>query len=230
MQATERNPCRWSDHLCVASCCSLRPRSSLLAGATTASAATRYLSPSGSDAGNCIAAPCATFGRAYNVAASGDVVVVGPGVYPGRQETPDGGTKTITFRGEPGNKVRQLHNHASNVTFEGLDVDANGGTPTGAAFENHAPERRGPQQPHRQRDGREGRVARRLEQHGVDERRRRQRRLPRRLPGGRRRPQRVRVRDDPGSDDPQLDVPQLRDDGSDDHARRLVGAADATAA
>ena len=105
----------------------------------------------------------------------------------------------------------------------GLDVDANAGTPTGAAFENHAPERDLPQHQHRQRDRREGRVARRLEQHGVDERRRRQRRLPRRLPGRRRRPQRVRVLDDPGSDDPQLDVPQLRDDGPDDHARRLVG-------
>jgi len=111
----------------------------LLLVAPSASAATRYLSPSGSDAGNCIGAPCATFGRAYNVAADGDVIVVGAGVYPGRQETPDGGTKTLTFKGEPGNKVRQLHNHASNVTFDGIDADAGGGTPTWAVFENHAP-------------------------------------------------------------------------------------------
>jgi hypothetical protein len=102
-----------------------------------ASAATRYLSPSGSDAGNCLSAPCATFARAYNQAASGDVIVVGAGVYPGRQETPDGGTKSVTFTGEPGNKVRQLFNNASNVTFDGLDVDAGAGTPTGAAFENY---------------------------------------------------------------------------------------------
>ena len=61
---------------------------------------------------------------------SGDVIVGRAGVYPARQETPDGGTKTVTFGGEAGNKVRQLHNHASNVTFDGLDVDANGGTPT----------------------------------------------------------------------------------------------------
>jgi hypothetical protein len=108
----------------------------LLVLAPTASAATRYLSPSGSDAGDCIGTPCATFGRAYNQAASGDVIVVGAGVYPGKQETPDGGTKTLTFQGEPGNKVRQLHNHAANVTFDGLDIDQNGGTPTGAAFEN----------------------------------------------------------------------------------------------
>ncbi len=59
----------------------------LLVIAPPASAATRYLSPSGSDAGNCLATPCATLARAYNQAASGDVIVVGPGVYPGRQET-----------------------------------------------------------------------------------------------------------------------------------------------
>jgi hypothetical protein len=106
--------------------------------APTASAATRYLSPSGSDAGNCSSTPCATFARAYNQAASGDVIVVGPGVYPGRQETPDGGTKSPTLRGEPGNKVRQLINNAANVTFDGLDVDAGGGTTTWAVFESHA--------------------------------------------------------------------------------------------
>jgi hypothetical protein len=111
----------------------------LLVVAPSASAATRYLSPSGSDAGNCVSTPCATFGRAYNVAGEGDVIIVGPGVYPGRQETPDGGTKALTFKGESGNKVRQLHNHASNVTFDGIDADAGGGTPTWAVFENHAP-------------------------------------------------------------------------------------------
>ena len=48
------------------------------------------------------------------------------------------GTKAVVFRGVAGNKVRKLDNHASNVTFDGLDVDANGGTPQGAVFENHA--------------------------------------------------------------------------------------------
>ena len=45
------------------------------------------------------------------------------------------------------------------------------------------------------------------------------------VPGRRRGPQRVRVLDVPGPHDPQLDVPELRDDGPDDHARRLVGPA-----
>jgi hypothetical protein len=110
----------------------------LLIVTPSASAATRYLSPSGSDSSNCISTPCASFARAYNQAASGDVIVVGPGVYPARQETPDGGTKSLTFKGEPGNKVRQLINNAANVTFDGLDVDAGGGTTTWAVFESHA--------------------------------------------------------------------------------------------
>ena len=52
------------------------------------------------------------------------MIVVGPGVVPAQQETPDGGTKTLTFTGEPGNKICQLINHAANVTFDGLDIDA----------------------------------------------------------------------------------------------------------
>ena len=67
-------------------CCS--PRAALVAArlrAVGASAATRYLSPSGSDAGNCLSTPCATFARAYGQAAAGDVIVVGPGVYPARR-------------------------------------------------------------------------------------------------------------------------------------------------
>src|SRR4051794_31237017 len=34
----------------------------------------------------------------------------------------------MTFRGLAGNKVRQLLSDASNVTFDGLDIDANGAT------------------------------------------------------------------------------------------------------
>ncbi len=110
----------------------------VLAGsATAASAATRSVAPNGSDGGNCLGAPCATLARAYEVAAAGDVISIGPGVYP-RQEVP-AGTKAVTFEGAAGNTIRQLHNHASNVTFDGLDVDANAGTPTGAAFESNAP-------------------------------------------------------------------------------------------
>jgi hypothetical protein len=82
-----------------------------------------------------VSAPCAGFARAYRVASAGDVVSVAPGVYP-RQEVPSG-TKALTFDGEPGAKVRQLHNHAANVTYDGIDVDAGFATPDGAAFENH---------------------------------------------------------------------------------------------
>jgi hypothetical protein len=108
----------------------------MLASAPAASAAMRLVSPSGSDGGNCLSAPCATLARAYNVAAAGDVISIAPGVYP-RQEIPSG-SKAVTFSGQAGNKIRQLHNHAANVTFDGIDVDANFATPTGAAFESNA--------------------------------------------------------------------------------------------
>jgi hypothetical protein len=91
--------------------------------APTARAETRRIGPGDS------------FAQAYQAAGSGDVIEVGPGVY-GAQEVPSG-SKAATFRGLAGNKVRKLDNHASNVTFEGLDLDANGGTPDGAVFENH---------------------------------------------------------------------------------------------
>jgi hypothetical protein len=109
----------------------------LLALAPAATAATRNVAQGGSDAGDCVSAPCASLARAYAVAAAGDVVSIAAGVYP-RQEIPDG-TKAVTFVGAAGNKIRQLHNHASNVTFDGIDVDADFATPTGAAFESHAP-------------------------------------------------------------------------------------------
>ena len=99
---------------------------------------TVYLSPSGSDSNACSSAsPCASFARGYAAAAAGGVVSVGSGVYP-KQEVPTG-TKAVTFRGVSGNKVRQLLNHASNVTYDGIDVDANFATPVGAAFESDAP-------------------------------------------------------------------------------------------
>jgi hypothetical protein len=91
--------------------------------APSAGAATRRINPGQS------------FESAYNASKAGDVVEVGPGVY-GPQVVPDG-TKAVTFRGLPGNKIRKLDNHASNVTFDGLDVDANFATPDGAAYENH---------------------------------------------------------------------------------------------
>ena len=91
-----------------------------------------YVSPSGNDSNACTqAAPCASFTRAYNVASSGQVVQVGAGVY--QWQTIPAGTKAVTFRGVPGNKVRTLDINSDNVTVDGLDIDANMGTPN-----NHA--------------------------------------------------------------------------------------------
>ena len=106
----------------------------------------RYLSASGSDTAACSAsAPCKSFARAYTVASSGAVVSVGAGVYGseffagGYGGSQSQGTKTLTFRGEPGNSVRQLHFHSPNLTFDGINVDAGGaqlGDTDGATFEN----------------------------------------------------------------------------------------------
>jgi hypothetical protein len=101
--------------------------------AAPASAATRLVGPGGSDRGNCLAAPCASFGYAYGQSTGGDVIDVAAGVY-GRQSVPSG-SKSVTFRGRPGVKVRQVDNQASNVVYDGIDVDAGGSKTSGAAFE-----------------------------------------------------------------------------------------------
>ncbi len=107
----------------------------LLGTASWASAATRKVSPGGANSGDCAATPCATLGYAYGVAAPGDTIEVGAGDYP-IQYVPSG-TKAVTFRGVPGNRLRQLDNKAHNVTFDGLDVDAGGSKPSTAVFESH---------------------------------------------------------------------------------------------
>jgi hypothetical protein len=81
--------------------------------------------------------PGTSFASAYAAANAGDVIEVGPGSYP-RQEIPDA-SKAVTFRGLAGHKIHQLINNASNLTFDGLNVDAGGTTTTWAVFENHAP-------------------------------------------------------------------------------------------
>ncbi|HET8757041.1 MAG TPA: DUF1565 domain-containing protein, partial [Solirubrobacteraceae bacterium] len=64
--------------------------------AAPAQAATLNVSPNGSDSGSCTSAvPCKSLGRAYAVAASGDVVSVAPGTYP--SQTVPSGSKFVTF-------------------------------------------------------------------------------------------------------------------------------------
>jgi hypothetical protein len=66
------------------------------------------------------------------VASSGDVIGVGAGTYP--SQTVPGGSKAVTFKGAPGAKLRQLDNSASNVTYDGVEVD--GAFATALAFHN----------------------------------------------------------------------------------------------
>ena len=102
--------------------------------AAPAQAATLNVSTNGSDSASCTSsAPCKTFSRAYAVAASGDVVSVAAGTYP-PQSTPSG-TKAVTFRGGSGVVLRQMINDASNVTFDGINVDAGGVKTTYSSFE-----------------------------------------------------------------------------------------------
>jgi hypothetical protein len=98
-----------------------------------AAAATRHLAASGADAGDCVARPCASFRYAYGRSASGDVISVASGLYP-RQQI-GSGSKSVTFRGGPGVVLRQMLSDASNVTYDGINVDAGGVQTEGAAFE-----------------------------------------------------------------------------------------------
>jgi hypothetical protein len=94
----------------------------LLAAAPTASAATRL-----------VPAQYPTLAAAYAAAQPGDTIELASGVHPG-QAVP-AGSKPVTFHGAPGAKVRTLENSASNVTFDGIEVDA--GMATTTVFENH---------------------------------------------------------------------------------------------
>jgi hypothetical protein len=98
-----------------------------------ASAATRQVSRSGTDSGSCLSAPCASLSYAYGRASSGDVVNVAPGTY-SPQSTPNG-SKSVSFKGGSGVVLRQMINDASNVSFDGISVDAGGVQTTNAAFE-----------------------------------------------------------------------------------------------
>ena len=113
-------------------------------GASAAStASTLYVTPTGSDASACTAsAPCRSFKRAVDVAQSGDTVEVMAGTYGAQFFAAGVGSsqgvvdKELTFHGQPGNKVRQIHFGSGHFTFDGIDVDAGGVKTSGAAFEN----------------------------------------------------------------------------------------------
>jgi chitodextrinase len=85
---------------------------------------------------------CPSFAAAYSAAQSGDSVRVKAGTYPaqffagGANSSQGAGTKTLTFTGESGNVVRQIHSGSDNLTFDGIVIDAGGQKTTGAAFEN----------------------------------------------------------------------------------------------
>jgi chitodextrinase len=85
---------------------------------------------------------CASFAAAYGAAASADLVRIRAGSY-GAQFFAGGvgssqprGTKTLTFIGEPGNVIRQIHFGSSGLVFDGIRIDAGGTKTSGAAFEN----------------------------------------------------------------------------------------------
>src|ERR687895_917886 len=102
--------------------------------AAPAQAKTLSVSTSGSDSASCTdAAPCKSLGRAYAVASTGDDVQVANGTYP--SQTVPSGSKAVSFRGGPGVVARQVINDASNVTYDGINVDAGGVKTVNAAFE-----------------------------------------------------------------------------------------------
>jgi hypothetical protein len=107
--------------------------------AAPAQAATLHISPSGTGSSCTQASPCDTIREGYAAAQPGDTIQLAPGTYPRQGTFSDpataiGGTKQVTVRGS-GVKVRQIFSRAANVTFDGLDLDADGVRTSGAVFE-----------------------------------------------------------------------------------------------
>jgi thrombospondin type 3 repeat protein len=80
--------------------------------------------------------PGANLTNVYNQAAPGSVIELGCGNY-AAWDTPDGATKQMTVRAGTRNcaKFPRLHAKSSNVTFDGIDIDAGGGVPSCAGGE-----------------------------------------------------------------------------------------------
>jgi hypothetical protein len=110
----------------------------LLLAPGTAQAATRYISPTGTGTACTQTAPCGTLKAAYAVAVAGDTILFTQGSYAaqGTSSQPSiSGTKAVTVQGNGTVKIRQINMDASNVTFDGFDLDAAGTTTSGAVFE-----------------------------------------------------------------------------------------------
>lgn len=107
----------------------------LAAGSASASAATRYVTPTGSGTACTVVAPCGSFQTAYNAAASGDDVQVASGSYAGQGVS--GGTKSVSFTGSTGVVLHDLGVDAPNLLFDGINIDSNGNR--GVAFYVNAP-------------------------------------------------------------------------------------------
>jgi hypothetical protein len=114
--AVPREPCfrRW-----LTACIAVM---ALLAAAPAASAATRL-----------VPAQYPTLGAAYAAAQPGDTIELAAGSHP--DQVVPGGSKPVTFKGAPGATVHSLENSASNVTFDGIEVDAR--MDTTPVFQNH---------------------------------------------------------------------------------------------
>jgi hypothetical protein len=75
--------------------------------------------------------PGANLTNAYNQAPAGSVIELGCGSY-AAWDTPNGATKQMTIRAAVRNCAvfPRLHAKSSNVTFDGIDIDAGGGVPS----------------------------------------------------------------------------------------------------
>jgi hypothetical protein len=75
-------------------------------------------------------APGGNLTAAYNQSQNGGVIQLACGSY-GEWDSPDGGTKTVTVRAATRNcaKFSRLHAKSSNITFDGIDIDAGGRAP-----------------------------------------------------------------------------------------------------
>jgi len=93
-------------------------------------AASVFVSPTGSDLAPCTrAAPCASFDRAYRVAAPGAIVELEPGFYPAqtiRSDPRKTSPQDVVFRAAPGAQVTvtgEVDVHASHLELRGLRLD-----------------------------------------------------------------------------------------------------------